>query len=408
MHQLQPLTEPGRALVALTEELAAVFAETAADHDRDGTYPEADIEALRDRGYLVAPVPEALGGLGVESVHDLLVAASRLAAGHASVAIGASMHLIPLVNIAHRRRVALRSGEIRRAEAFGQSLEAVARERMVLASAVSEPGQNLTRPSTVARRTGDGWRVDGRKIFCTMSPVATHLYASVRFEDESGEERYGYARIPTETSGVTIHHDWDALGMRASGSHSVTFDDVHLPLDALRGGFPTGGFPTGWMERNLVAGAFHAATSLGIAEFAQAEAIRGLRHRGLRGVGSRARMLLAENSIELEVLRASLARAGAAIDRAHARVEDAAEVTPDDVLQDFAGVQAAKTFANHAAVRIVDRALATSGGAGYMARHPLARAYRDVRAGAFMHPLGADRAYELLADVAVGRQPALN
>ena len=80
----------------------------------------------------------------------------------------------------------------------------------------------------------------------------------------------------------------------------------------------------------------------------------------------------------------------------------------DGVVGDFAGVQAAKAFANHAAVRIVDRALATSGGAGYMARHPLARAYRDVRAGAFMHPLGADRAYELLADIAVGQQPALN
>src|SRR4051794_2589579 len=113
MNELQAITGPGRALVALAEELAAVFAETAADHDRDGTYPTADIEALRDRGYLVAPVPEELGGLGVESVHDLLVAASRLAAGHASVAIGTSMHLIPVVNMANRRRVALRSGDLR-------------------------------------------------------------------------------------------------------------------------------------------------------------------------------------------------------------------------------------------------------------------------------------------------------
>ena len=96
------------------------------------------------------------------------------------------------------------------------------------------------------------------------------------------------------------------------------------------------------------------------------------------------------------------------IEAAQARAEAGVEVTVDGVIGDFAGVQAAKAFANHAAVRIVDRALATSGGAGYMARHPLARAYRDVRAGAFMHPLGADRAYELLADIAVGQQPALN
>jgi alkylation response protein AidB-like acyl-CoA dehydrogenase len=43
-----------------------------------------------------------------------------------------------------------------------------------------------------------------------------------------------------------------------------------------------------------------------------------------------------------------------------------------------------------------------SGGAGYMSGHPLNRAYRDVRAGAFMHPLGANRAYDLVGNTALG------
>jgi hypothetical protein len=60
----------------------------------------------------------------------------------------------------------------------------------------------------------------------------------------------------------------------------------------------------------------------------------------------------------------------------------------------FAEAQAAKAFVNDAAARIVDRALALSGGAGYLSGSPLARAYRDVKAGSFMHPLGANRAYE--------------
>ena len=49
-----------------------------------------------------------------------------------------------------------------------------------------------------------------------------------------------------------------------------------------------------------------------------------------------------------------------------------------------------------------------TGGAGYVNGSPLARAYRDVRAGGFMHPLGANRAYEFLGGVALGRRLALH
>ena len=57
---------------------------------------------------------------------------------------------------------------------------------------------------------------------------------------------------------------------------------------------------------------------------------------------------------------------------------------------------------------MVDRALALSGGAGYVSGSPLARAYRDVRAGSFMHPLGANRAYDYLGQVALGEQTSLH
>ena len=70
-------------------------------------------------------------------------------------------------------------------------------------------------------------------------------------------------------------------------------------------------------------------------------------------------------------------------------------------------MQTAKTFLNDVATRVVDRALALSGGAGYLNGSPLARAYRDVRAGAFMHPLGANRAYDFVGQVALGLGPGL-
>ena len=74
----------------------------------------------------------------------------------------------------------------------------------------------------------------------------------------------------------------------------------------------------------------------------------------------------------------------------------------------FAEAQAAKAFVNDAAARIVDRALALSGGAGYVNGSALARAYRDVRAGSFMHPLGANRAYDYLGHIALGEPSSLH
>jgi alkylation response protein AidB-like acyl-CoA dehydrogenase len=71
----------------------------------------------------------------------------------------------------------------------------------------------------------------------------------------------------------------------------------------------------------------------------------------------------------------------------------------------FGEVQAAKSFMADAALRVVDRSLALSGGAGYRSEHPLSQAWRDVRATAFMYPLGANRVDAFLARTALGRPP---
>jgi len=394
MLELTAKTESGARLVRVAETLADVLAEHAAVHDREASFPYASVDALKRAGYFTAPIPAEFGGLGVTSVHDVVVASSRLARGDSSVAIGVNMHLVVVLNIVRRWQTAVAGNDRRRAEAYAASLEAIARDDVVVASAVSELGQDLTRPRTTAVRTPSGWRIDGRKAFCTMSPVATALYTAVTFAGDDGLERYGYAEVPAGAQGVEIHHDWDALGMRASASHSVTFAAVEVPDAALRGGFPVGD-AAAYMERNLIAGLLHASASLGIAEAAASVATAPLANRG--EPGARARVHLADNAIELAACRAMLARASTLVDDSEG-----------DLAVRFAETQAAKTFVNEAAGRIVERALALSGGAGYMNGHPLARAYRDVRAGGFMHPLGANRAYDLLGDVALGREPALH
>jgi alkylation response protein AidB-like acyl-CoA dehydrogenase len=400
--ELTARTELGAYLVTLAEDLAADFATRAAAHDRDASYAFEAIDALHARGYFSAPIPVEHGGLGVTSVHDLVVAASRLARGDASIAIGVNMHMTIARNIVRRWELAVAAGNDRRTAAFGKTLESIAYNDTVIASAVSEPQQDLTRPGTTATRTETGWRIDGKKIFCTMSPAATVLYTAVTYTADDGSERYGYARIPADTPGVTINNDWDALGMRASGSHSITFDGAELPAAELRGGFPVGSV-LNYVETNLTAGLFHASASLGIAEAAHGRAIASIAQRNGSFKDGHASTLIAESTIELSTTRATLARAASLVDDYY---ESGLDADPQ-VLELFAEVQAAKTYANEAATRIVDRALALSGGAGYLNGSPLARAYRDVRAGAFMHPLGANRAYELLAQVTLGREPLL-
>ena len=116
--------------------------------------------------------------------------------------------------------------------------------------------------------------------------------------------------------------------------------------------------------------------------------------------------MLFNNSLRAWQARYKASRAAASLDQA--TPAGAPSLQGRTAEGPFADVQSAKTFVGEAAVRVVDRALALSGGAGYLNGSPLARAYRDVRAGAFMHPLGANRAYELLGRIALGREATLH
>jgi len=399
--ELTARTETGARVAALADELAALIAPHAARHDREASFPFESFEMIKESGYFLAPIPEELGGLGVVSLHDLVVAQSRLARGDAALALGVNMHFVLVLSTAQRWEIARAAGDERRMAAFGESLEEIVRERLVLSAAISEPTQDLTRPTTKATKIEDGWIVSGKKIFCTMSPAADVLYTSVMLPADNGHERYGYAVIPRGTPGVVVHDDWDALGMRASGSNSVSFEDVRLPASAIRGGFAAGD-AVEYMERTLNSGAFHAAAALGVAEAANLNVTARL---GGREVDARALTLAAENVVDLAACRAILARSAAFVDEGQERLK-AGE--PVDVTDAYAEVQAAKTFIGETTVRIVDRTLALSGGAGYMNGSPLARAYRDVRATSFMHPLGANRAFSFLGQLALGREPSLH
>ena len=396
--------------MAAVDDLAATFAARNRRRDRDGETSADSLHDLRTIGYLRAAIPTYLGGLGVESAHDLVVVASRLARADASLAIGVNMHTVAAHSTAQAWRVAVESGDHDRAVRFGGTLRTMAQSGVAIAAAVSEPGgdQDLGRPSTTATRDGAGWRIDGTKAFCTMSPLADLLGVAVTFVDDGGAERYGFAYVSTTADGCTVHDDWDALGMRSSGSGRVSFDGVRIGGHDLSDSHPTGEASAAGLDRFLTSGLFHASATLGIAEAAhrQVTDVDAARRARLAERG-RSVQVVADNVVDLAAMRATLARAATAVDvhfRRALRLEGRTVEASADV---FADVQAAKALIDQVGPRVVDRALELSGGAGYLTRSPLSQACRDVRAGAFMHPLGANRAYDFIAQVELRHSPSL-
>src|SRR5215211_514165 len=127
-------TEAGARLLALASVLA---------DDLATSFPHAGIATLREAGYFRAPIPHAHGGLGVESVEDLVIASSRLAQGDASVAIGVNMHLVAVRNMVRRWRMAVAAGRREAAAGMAAGLRAIVDDDVVLAAAISEPGQDI-------------------------------------------------------------------------------------------------------------------------------------------------------------------------------------------------------------------------------------------------------------------------
>ena len=141
-----PPTDAGAEMVAAATRFAEDFAAGAIAHDRDGTFAVEHLEKLRADRFLVAPVPGELGGGGVTSVHDVLVASSRLARGDPATAIGVNMHFAVLINIVRSWRVAVARGDGVRRRRSADGLRGVVAADVVFAAAASEPSpQDLTR-----------------------------------------------------------------------------------------------------------------------------------------------------------------------------------------------------------------------------------------------------------------------
>jgi L-evernosamine nitrososynthase len=403
---LQPVTGPGRKLAALAEGHVEALAAAAGEHDREASFPTEAIEALHASGVLTACVPEEFGGLGVESVHDFALAIGRLGRGDGSVALATNMHVSQTWLLAwHWRSMRDTPALAPHAMALAGYLRQIVGKRLLMSSAVAEAGTDILHPRSEARRTEDGgWVLNAKKMFGTLSPAAEVFQVTCRVESDQGP-RFAIATVPKFVAGVEVKNNWDALGMRGSGSHDVWFTDCRLPAFAVAELGAWGEWNEAYLAGNVVITLGLVAAFLGIAEAARDHAVGNA--TSMRKVGRApaerpaVRQAIAEIEIDLAAARAMLARTALATD-AFFRAHGSGRCPMDQLHALMKDFQCTKWFVTTRAVAIVDRALTASGGGAYLARNPLSRLYRDVRAGSFMQPYSPNEAFEYIGRVALG------
>jgi alkylation response protein AidB-like acyl-CoA dehydrogenase len=409
--ELQPVTEPGRRFVAAAEAHAADFAKRAAEHDADGTFPHENFDELKASGFLTAPVPEEFGGWGLTSVNDYAAGVNRLARGDGSTAIASAMHLSFCLMGARTWRLQEALGDDQ-AAVSGGFLSLLGAGAVAMAN-VTEPGTDIRHPLTEFTKVEGGYRLNGHKIFGTLSEVADLFFVPGRITNDDGSVSRVGAIVTRGTPGQQIKSNWDALGMRGSGSHDIVYEDCFIEEALmLPGGAPLGEDDMFSLSIATAAQLPLVAAMFGIAERAYELVVHMARTRkkapSNRPLAERAaiQQQVAEMEVDMVTARALLAWGGRFLDEVF--VDMPVTEVDTELLHDVnRELQCVKLTVNRKAIEIVDRALTISGGAGYMSGNELSRLYRDVRAGPFMQPLSPVDVYEYVGKVALGLDPAV-
>ena len=227
---------PGLDLDAILPALTARFAATAERHDRDASFPFDNFAALHEAGLLTLTTPREYGGQGAD-LADALKVIQAVARGEPSTALVLLMQFLFHASLAGRagwpdHLKALVADDARRNGGLINALR--------VEPDLGTPARGGL-PSTVARRTPQGWRLSGRKIYSTGSPALTWMVVWARTEDET--PLVGGFLLHRDTPGWHIDETWDHTGLRASGSHDVVFEDALVPEDRALSPQPLGGPP---------------------------------------------------------------------------------------------------------------------------------------------------------------------
>ncbi|MDE3229850.1 MAG: acyl-CoA/acyl-ACP dehydrogenase [Chloroflexota bacterium] len=372
-----PATDRQRRFLALAESLAPRFAERAAQHDADGSFPHENFADLRAAGLLGLTTPEEYGGLGANELEYALTL-ERLAWGDASTALALGMSLSNLGQIAEGKLWPEQAPAL-----FRASVE----EGAMVNAAQAEPEMGSPSfgglPATTARRDpAGGWRLSGRKIYTTGAPGLRYFIVMARVEEEGQPPRLGDFLTPSDADGLRVEPTWDALALRASGSDDLILEDVWVGNDAaldIRAAGqpdPRGALGLPWGALTLAAVYTGAALAVRdeVAHFAATRIPSALG----KPLGELPNVRLRLGEIESLLLASRRMLFGLAEDWV---------TNPDAHVALRQESALVKVVTTNNAVRVTDLALRIAGGQGLRRGGRLERVFRDVRAGLINAPI---------------------
>ena len=364
-----------RDLVAQAEAVGSEIAGHAGRHDIDGTFVEEAYQSLRAAGLLAIAVPAELGGAGA-TVREVTAVQRELARHCGSTALASAMHQHVTAFTAWRYRRGLPGAEA--------TLRRVADEGIVL---VSTGGADFTRPRGEATKVDGGYRVSGHKVFASQSPVGTVLSTMFRYVDPEQGERVLNMAVPVASDGVRVLDNWDALGMRGTGSNDVVLEDVFVPDERVLANRPHGVIDPPLQVIVSIAMPIISGVYLGVAEAAFEAALVAAAPKAEDPIVQR----------QIGLMRHRLQVASWALDGALDVAGDDPEPSPHRV----EAVMAAKREIALAGVEVCDLAMDVAGGPAFSKGSVIERCYRDIRA-AKMHPFSAEATLVYAGRLALG------
>jgi alkylation response protein AidB-like acyl-CoA dehydrogenase len=353
------LNEEQRMIRAMVREFARdVVLPTAAERDRTKEFPAENLKKMGELGLMGMNVPPEYNGAGVDSVSYSL-ALQEIGYACASTAVVMSVH-----NSVACGPVYLYGSEYLK-ETY---LKPLAAGNMLGSFALTEPsaGSDPASQKTKAVKDGDSYVINGTKMFVT-SGKSSDLTVVTGYTDR-GKKHRGISAFVVEkgTPGFHVGKEEDKMGLRASDTAELIFEDCRVPSENLLGQ-EGDGFVIAMAS--LDGGRIGIASqSAGLAQACLDAAVSYAKERiqfnkpisKFQGI----RWMIADMATQIEAARLLTFNAAAMKDRG----------------ENFSGAASmAKVFASEMANKVAYQALQIHGGYGYMKDFPVERYYRDVR-----------------------------